>query len=201
MRRRDVAKALAHLLQESALGLVVSVPRDRLDGTITSLAKIRTQTERDAAIVAHAMNMAKVSHLADRPITEISGGERQRMLVAMCLAQEPAILLLDEPTSHLDIGHQLSVLNLVRNLNHQTGMTVVAVFHDLNLAAEYCDRLVLLNRGRVAAAGLPEDVLTSEMIWSVFGARVLVRRNPLSNGPHIILAAGGEQREHRGRES
>ena len=91
--------------------------------------------------------MSGISH---RPITEISGGERQRALIAMCLAQEPQVLLLVEPTIDLDIGHQLSILNLIRNLNRQTCMTVVAVFHDLNLAVEYCDRLILLDRGRVA---------------------------------------------------
>jgi iron complex transport system ATP-binding protein len=99
------------------------------------------------------------------------------------------VLLLDEPTSHLDIGHQLSVLNLIRNLNRQTRMTVVAVFHDLNLAAEYCDRLVLLDGGKVVAAGTPADVLTTEMIENVYGAKVFIGRNPVSGGPHVVLAA------------
>jgi len=143
------------------------------------------------AIVERAMDLANVLHIADRPITEISGGERQRAFIAMCLAQEPQVLLLDEPTSHLDIGHQLSILDLTRNLNRQTRMTVVAVFHDLNLAAEYCDRLVLLDRGRVVAAGTPVNVLTAEMILGVYGVSVLVGRNPLSGGPHIVLAPGG----------
>jgi iron complex transport system ATP-binding protein len=143
------------------------------------------------------MDLANISHLADRPITEISGGERQRAFIAMCLAQEPQVLLLDEPTSHLDLGHQLSILNLIRNLNRQTRMTVVVVFHDLNLAAEYCDRLVLLDRGRVVAAGTPVDVLTTEMMRNVFAAEVVVGRNPVSDAPHIILAANWHPRiEH-----
>ena len=107
----------------------------------------------------------------------------------MCLAQEPQVLLLDEPTSHLDIGHQLSILNLIKSLNRQTCMTVVAVFHNLNLAAEYCDRLVLLDWGRVAAVGTPWEVLTAETIQKVYGAEVLVERNPASDQPHVILAA------------
>jgi iron complex transport system ATP-binding protein len=167
-------------------------------GRSPHLPRFGRETEADLAIVERAMNLANVSHIAERPITEISGGERQRAFIAMCLAQEPQVLLLDEPTSHLDIGHQLSILDLIRNLNRKTRMTVVAVFHDLNLAAEYCDRLVLLNRGRVAATGTPVEVLTTEMIHEVYGADVLVGRNPTSGCPHIIMSAnwqpGIEQR-------
>ena len=155
MDRRDVAKIVAHLLQDRVLGLAFSVREMVLMGRSPHLPRFGGETEHDLAIVERAMDLANVSYIADRPITEISGGERQRAFIAMCLAQEPQVLLLDEPTSHLDIGHQLSILNLIRSLNRQTRMTVVAVFHDLNLAAEYCDRLVLLDQGRVIAAGTP----------------------------------------------
>jgi iron complex transport system ATP-binding protein len=189
MGRRDVARIVAHLLQDRALGLAFSVREVVLMGRSPHLPRFGGETERDLVIVERAMELANVSHIADRPITEISGGERQRAFIAMCLAQEPQVLLLDEPTSHLDIGHQLSVLNLIRNLNRQTRMTVVAVFHDLNLAAEYCDRLVLLDQGTVVAAGTPVDVLTTEMILNVYGAKVFIGRNPVSDGPHVVLAA------------
>jgi iron complex transport system ATP-binding protein len=189
MGRREVAKIVTHLLQDHALGLAFSVREVVLMGRSPHLARFGGETERDLAIVERAMELANVSHIADRPITEISGGERQRAFIAMCLAQEPQMLLLDEPTNHLDIGHQLSVLNLIRNLNRQTRMTVVAVFHDLNLAAEYCDRLVLLDQGQVVAAGTPADVLTTEMILNAYGAKVFIGRNPVSGGPHIVLAA------------
>ncbi len=191
MGRRDVARIVAHLLQDHAVGLAFSVREVVLMGRSPHLPRLGRETERDLAIAQRAMELASVSHIADRPITEISGGERQRALIAMCLAQEPEVLLLDEPTSHLDIGHQLSVLNLIRNLSGQAHMTVVAVFHDLNLAAEFCDRLVLLDRGRVAAVGTSAEVLTAEMIHNVYGAKVLVGRNPVSNAPHVILAANG----------
>jgi iron complex transport system ATP-binding protein len=191
MGRRDVARRVAHLLQECAFGLAFSVREVVVMGRSPHLPRFGRETERDLAIVERAMDLANVSHIADRPITEISGGERQRALIAMCLAQEPQVLLLDEPTSHLDIGHQLSILNLIRSLNRQTRMTVVAVFHDLNLAAEYCDRLVLLDRGRVVAAGTPVDVLTTERILDVYRVSVLIGRNPLSDGPHIVLASRG----------
>ena len=123
-------------------------------------------------------------------LPDISGGERQRVLLAMCLAQEPQVLLLDEPTSHLDIGHQLSILDLIARLNREAGLTVMAVFHDLNLAAEYCQRLLLLDRGRVAAVGTPAEVLTAETIRAVYGVAVPVERNPLSGKPQVVLAAG-----------
>ncbi len=189
MGRREVAKIVAHLLQEIGWAPAFSVREMVFTGRSPHLPRFGRETKRDLAIVERAMELANVSHIADRPITEISGGERQRAFIAMCLAQEPQVLLLDEPTSHLDIGHQLSVLNLIRNLNRQTRMTVVAVFHDLNLAAEYCDRLVLLDRGRIVAAGTPVDVLTTEMIRNVYGVSVLVGRNPVSDGPHIVLAS------------
>ena len=189
MGRRDVAKIVAHLLQDRVLGLAFSVREVVLMGRSPHLPRFGGETERDLAIAERAMELANVSHIADRPITEISGGERQRAFIAMCLAQEPQVLLLDEPTSHLDIGHQLSVLNLIRNLNRQTRMTVVAVFHDLNLAAEYCDRLVLLDQGTVVVAGTPAEVLTTEMIQNVYRAKVFIGRNPVSDGPHVVLAA------------
>ena len=193
MGRQNVAKRVAHLLQECALGLAFSVREVVLMGRSPHLPRFGRETERDLAIVQRAMDLASVSHLADRPVTEISGGERQRAFIAMCLAQEPSLLLLDEPTSHLDLGHQLSILDLIRDLNRRTGMTVVAVFHDLNLAAEYCDRLVLLDRGRVVAAGTPVDVLTTEMILNVYEAQVLVERNPISGSPRVVFAAKGHR--------
>ena len=188
--RRDVAKTVAHLLQDWASGPAFSVRDVVLMGRSPHLSGFGRETDHDLAIARRAMECAKVSHVADRPITELSGGERQRVFLAMCLAQQPSLLLLDEPTSHLDIGHQLSILNLIRNLNRQTRMTVVAVFHDLNLAAEYCDRLVLLDEGRVVAAGTPVDVLTTEMILNVYGVSVLMERNSLSARPHVVIAAG-----------
>ena len=191
MSRRDVAKRVAHLLQECATGMAFSVREVVLMGRSPHLPRFGRETQRDLAIVERALKMANVSHVAERPITEISGGERQRAFIALCLAQEPQVLLLDEPTSHLDLGHQLSILNLIRNLNRQARMTVVAVFHDLNLAAEYCDRLVLLDQGRLVAAGTPADVLTTEMILNVYGVNVLVECNPVSGGPHIVLAPSG----------
>lgn len=187
--RRNLAKTMACLTQDPSLVLSFTVREIILMGRSPHLPKIGRETTRDFEIAKNAMELADVSHLAERLITEISGGERQRALIAMCLAQEPKILLLDEPTNHLDIAHQLSALDLIRKLNLQTGMTIVAVFHDLNLAAEYCDKLLVLKRGRVEAFGSPEDVLTADMILKVYGAKVQTLQNPVSNKPHIVLTA------------
>ena len=158
-------------------------------GRFPHIRKFGGETRKDFEIADKAMEFADVSHLADRLITEISGGERQRAFIAMCLAQEPKVLLLDEPTNHLDIAHQLSTLDLIRKLNRKNGMTVIAVFHDLNLAAEYCDKLLVLDKGAVQSFGPPETVLTSDMIQRVYGAKVFVEQNPVSNKPHIVLTA------------
>jgi iron complex transport system ATP-binding protein len=185
--RRELAQIMACLMQDPALDLAFTVREVTLMGRSPYLARLGRETKKDFEAAQRAMDLADVSQLADRPLNQISGGERQRALIAMCLAQEPEILLLDEPTSHLDLGHQLSLLNLIRDLNRRDGMTVVGVFHDLNLAAEYCDRLLLLDRGRVASLGKSEEVLTVEMIQAVFGATVFIERNRHSGKPHILF--------------
>jgi cobalamin transport system ATP-binding protein len=187
--RNNLAKTMACLSQEISLNLPFSVREMTLMGRFPYLSKLGHETSRDIEIAEKAMKLADVSHLSDRLITEISGGERQRALIAMCLSQEPEVLLLDEPTNHLDVGHQLSVLDLIRRLNRETNMTVVSVFHDLNLAAEYCNKIMVLDDGEVVMFGTPKEVLTSEMILKVYGAKVLTELNPVSQNPHIVIAA------------
>ncbi len=195
--RRELAQTMACLMQDSDLGLPFTVQEVVLMGRAPHLSRIGWETQGALRVALRAMACADVLHLADRPITEISGGERQRAFIAMCLAQEPQMLLLDEPTNHLDIAHQLSVLDLIRSLNHQMGMTVVAVFHDLNHASEYCDRLLMLNQGRVENVGAPADVLTRELIREVYHADVLIRENPVSSRPHMVISAGMNGRPDR----
>lgn len=198
INRRELARTMACLPQQFSLELAFTVREVVLMGRSPHLQRFGGETSKDFAIAQRAMELADVLPLADRLVTEISGGERQRVLIAMCLAQEPEVLLLDEPTSHLDIGHQLSILDLIARLNRQTGLTVIAVFHDLNLAAEYCQRLLVLDHGRVAALGTPQDVLTTEVILGVYGTMVFIEPNRLSQKPHIVLAAG---MNHGGQES
>lgn len=193
--RRALARTMAFLPQDMAVDFSFTVRELTLMGRSPHLSRVGYEKRKDLEIAERAMELTGVAHLADQIVTEISGGERQRVFIAMCLAQEPELLVLDEPTNHLDIAHQLSALDLIRKLNRETGMTVISVFHDLNLAAEYCQRLVVLDRGRVEALGPPEDVLTADMILRVYGVRVLTERNRVSGKPHIMVAAGMNQSE------
>ena len=144
-------------------------------------------SETHLLVVHRSMEAARVAHLADRPITELSGGERQRVGVAMCLAQQPDILLLDEPISHLDVGQQVSLAQLLEDLRRKERLTMVGVFHDLNMAAVICDRLVLLDQGRVAAPGPPGEVLTPASIAAVFEVAGRFEQVPTRIGPRFFF--------------
>ncbi len=186
---RAIARTMAYLPQDLAIELDFTVRELALMGRSPHLSRFVRESAKDRHVAERSMELADVLHLADRPVTALSGGERQRALIAMCLAQEPKILLLDEPTNHLDLAHQLSVLDLIARLNRD-GLAVVGVFHDLNLAAEYCGRLVLLEDGRVAAMGTPTEVITEEAIRRVYGVQIAVEPNRVSQRPHVVLAAG-----------
>lgn len=135
-------------------------------------------TEKDMQIVEHALARADLLDLKHRPVNKLSGGEFQRVLIARVLAQEPEALLLDEPTASLDVHHQVQVLDLVRDLVHEKGLSVVMAIHDLNLAARYCDQLVLLHQGRQVSVGAPEEVLTPENLRAVFNVEAKLYRDP-----------------------
>ena len=188
--KRSLARTMAYLPQALVIELDFTVRELALMGRSPYLSRFVRESEEDRRVAEQAMQLADVSHLANRPVTALSGGERQRALIAMCLAQEPKILLLDEPTNHLDLSHQLSILGLIAGLSRDQHLAVVAVFHDLNLAAEYCGRLVLLDTGRVAAMGTPAEVITAETIRRVYGVHVAVLPNGVSRRPHVVLTAG-----------
>jgi iron complex transport system ATP-binding protein len=133
------------------------------------------------------MEMTKIGELADRPINELSGGERQRVLIAQALAQTPRLLLLDEPTSHLDVSQTLEICALMVELIRKQGLTIIAVFHDLNLAGRYCDNLLLLKAGRIYTQGPPAKVLTAEHMEAVFGVKVVAREEPFTGKPYIFF--------------
>jgi len=147
------------------------------------------ESQKDLAIAQRYMELTGVADLAEARINEISGGERQLAAIARALTQEPTLLVLDEPTAHLDITHQVRVLNLVNTLKTQLSLTILMVLHDLNLAAEYSDRLVLLDKknGQIFKAGTPEEVLTKTSIQAVYQTRVEVRPNPISQKPWMFL--------------
>ncbi|NIY66335.1 ABC transporter ATP-binding protein [Streptomyces malaysiensis] len=143
-------------------------------------------SEEDERAVTDAMERTDVTALADRPVDELSGGQRQRVWIAMALAQETDLLLLDEPTTYLDISHQVEVLDLVRQLNHERGRTVVAVLHDLNQAARYADHLIAMKTGRIVARGRPEDIVTAELVHEVFGLESVVVPDPVTGSPLVV---------------
>lgn len=144
---------------------------------------------QDDAAVAAALEATRSLDLADRSVDELSGGQRQRVWIAMALAQETDLLLLDEPTTFLDVAHQVEVLDLLVDLNGDRGTTIVMVLHDLNLAARYADQLVAIADGRVHSSGAPEEVLTSEMVRAVFGLGSEVISDPVSGRP-LMLPVG-----------
>ncbi|GAA3901406.1 ABC transporter ATP-binding protein [Streptomyces gulbargensis] len=146
-------------------------------------------SEEDERAVVEAMERTDVAALADRSVDELSGGQRQRVWIAMALAQETDLLLLDEPTTYLDIAHQVEVLDLVRRLNRVRGRTVVVVLHDLNQAARYADHLVAMKEGRIVAEGAPGDIVTADLVREVFGLDAVVVPDPVTGSPLVVPGA------------
>ncbi|MFF5337726.1 ABC transporter ATP-binding protein [Streptomyces sp. NPDC013181] len=143
-------------------------------------------SEADEQAVGDALRRTDTAALADRPVDELSGGQRQRVWIAMALAQDTELLLLDEPTTYLDIAHQVEVLDLVRRLNLERGRTVVAVLHDLNQAVRYADHLVAMKNGRIVAQGAPDEVVTTEMVEEVFGLSSVIVTDPITGGRLVV---------------
>jgi iron complex transport system ATP-binding protein len=187
--RRAIARRIAVVPQEMQMPFAFTVEQMVALGRTPFVRLFRTPGSRDREIVRAAMQSAEVEALAGRIFHELSGGERQRVLLAMALAQQPRLLLLDEPTSHLDIKYQIEVLELVCRLNRETGMTVVAAMHDLNLAARYFPRLLLFQRGIVADGG-PAEVLEPRLLQSVYGIAVQV--GVLHGAEHLSILPPGK---------
>ena len=196
MSSREVATVLGLLPQSpvSPEGIAVADLVGR--GRYPHQGWFRRWTAQDDEIVEQALAATDILDLADRAVDELSGGQRQRVWIAMALAQQTDVLLLDEPTTFLDVAHQIEVLDLLTDLNRERGTTIVMVLHDLNLAARYADRLVALTEGRLYAQGSPADVVTEEMVRDVFGMTARVVHDPVSGSP-LVLPVG---RHHvRGR--
>jgi cobalamin transport system ATP-binding protein len=171
-RRLDLARRMAVLPQQLDLPAGFRVAELVEMGRAPHARRLFASTLADERAVARALEDAGALDLADRFAEELSGGERQRLLVAMALAQEPDLLLLDEPTLHLDLAHQVALLATIRRLRDQRGLTVLAVLHDLNLAATFAPRVAVLDEGRVVADGPPGEVLSPELVARVFGVTV-----------------------------
>ena len=183
---RDVAASMALVSQIAPYTHGFTSFELVLMGRYPHLGRFQIEGSKDNHIARDAMRQTDTEQFADRTLDTLSGGERQRVFVSRALAQQPRILLLDEPTSNLDVFHQLKVLDLVRQLVND-GLTAVAAIHDLYMAARYCDRLVLLSAGRVLAEGMPEEVLTPDAVESAFGVRCAVYPDPVTGSLAISL--------------
>lgn len=169
---RDIARRMALVQQQTSLEYDFTVGDIVLTGRNPYIKRWRSETKEDYAMMNDALQTAGISHLKDRLITTLSGGEWQMMILARALCQQADIMLLDEPVTGLDISHQVSIMGTVKRLAGERGISVVCVLHDLNLALSYCDELVLLKSGEVYAKGEPGDVLTKQNIESVYGTAV-----------------------------
>lgn len=182
MRSRQVARKLAILPQSPEAALDLTVRELAWRGRFPHQGPLQRPTQPDVEAVEFALAAADLRGLASRPLGSLSGGERQRAWIALALSQQPRVLLLDEPTSFLDIAHAAEVMNLVRRLNRD-GLTVVTVLHDLILAARYSDRIIAVNNGSIAFDGSPRDVLQPATLEPVFGIPMTVIRDPETGLP------------------
>jgi iron complex transport system ATP-binding protein len=182
----EAAKQMAVVPQETIINFNFTVIDIVLMGRNPYISRFEMESEKDLEIARRCMEFTKTSDLAQRRVRELSGGEKQRVIVARALAQEPKILLLDEPTTHLDINNQLEIMDLIKTLCRHEKLAVLGVFHDFNLAARYCDRCILINSGRMIDQGSIHEVLTPENVEKVFNVRSVVHRHPIAGSIHIV---------------
>ncbi len=187
---REAAQRFAVVPQTVEAGFV-SVEDYVLMGRIPYYGRFQFfETKKDRTIASEYMELTGVGSLRDKFMSEISGGEKQLAAIARALTQEPRVIFLDEPTSHLDIKHQVEILDLLGEMNSSRGITVVCVLHDLNLAGEYCSGLALMAGGKIFKTGEPKEVLTYKTIEKVYDTVVVVTENPVSGKPYVVAVSG-----------
>ncbi|MFD7628332.1 ABC transporter ATP-binding protein [Streptomyces sp. NPDC059851] len=197
MPAKKVAKTLGLLPQSSVAPDGITVADLVARGRYPHQGLLRQWSKEDERIVGESMASTGVAELADRSVDELSGGQRQRVWIAMALAQQTPLLLLDEPTTYLDIQHQIDVLDLCAELHENQGRTLVAVLHDLNHAARYATHLIAMRGGKVVAEGPPAEVVTAELVQEVFGLRCRIIDDPETGTPLVIPAARTSARTGR----
>ncbi len=193
--QNDIARTVAVVPQSAALPEAFTAFEIVLMGRTPHMKFLEYEGQKDVDIAVKAMKMTDTIHLAERRAGELSGGERQRLTIARALAQQPQIILLDEPTSHLDINYQIETLELISELCKKERLAVLAALHDLNLAAQYCDRIIMLNKGRIFNEGTPCEVVTAINVKQVYGADVCISSHPVNRLP-VTLVTGS--RWHNG---
>lgn len=182
---KPFARQLAFLMQSHEQTGDISVKNLVSFGRFPHKSVVKRVNEDDLQMVDRALNLTGLKHLEERIVSTLSGGERQRAWIAMALAQQPNILLLDEPTTYLDICHQLEIMELVKLLNRTYGLTIVMVLHDLNHASSYSDQIIMMNKGSIMAYGSPNEVMNEASIAAVFGVRAKIHPDPDSGVPLI----------------
>lgn len=200
MGRKDVARRLAVLPQEFDMPFAFTVGEVVLLGRTPYIKTFGSETELDRQKSRNALDLVGVRHLERRLFPTLSGGEKQKVLLAMALAQEPKLLLLDEPTANLDIHHLVEVLELVCRLRQENGLTVVAAMHDLNLAALFFPRLIVLKAGAVCVDGPPASVVTPDIIEQIFGTRVEVEGHHVTGVPQIVIVPQSARNAKKGQD-
>ncbi len=190
MNLKEFCRKVAFVSQDTSTGFSFTVMELVLMGRIPHLKRLQFESKRDIEIAREKLLLTDTLSLKDKRMNELSAGERQRVIIARALAQEPELLFLDEPTSHLDIGHQIQALDLLKRLNLRNNLTIVMILHDLNLAAAYSNRIALLDKGVIFKAGTPEEVLTYQNIEAVYKTIVLVDKNPVTGKPNLVLVPG-----------
>jgi len=187
LKRGDVAKVVAMVAQENFFRFSFSVLEVVLMGRFPHLGRLQFERDKDVRIAVNALRATHSLELSKRSIHELSGGEKQRVLLARALAQEPGVILLDEPTSFLDLKYKKEIFDLIAGLAQEKGLAVVVVSHDIDLVAQYCHRIVMLKNGCVQLTGTPEEVLHAESIQEVYECAVMVDKNPLTGKPRVSL--------------
>ncbi len=195
MPQNEIARNIAVVPQSAALPEAFTAFEIVLMGRTPHMGFLEYEGKKDIDIAVKAMELTDTLHLAERRAGELSGGERQRLTIARALAQQPQIILLDEPTSHLDINYQIETLELISGLCKTEGLAVLAAMHDLNLAAQYCDRIIMLNKGCIFDEGSPCEVVTAVNVKQVYGADVCISAHPVNKLPVTLVTSS---RNHNG---
>ncbi|MDM8000615.1 MAG: ABC transporter ATP-binding protein [Dehalococcoidia bacterium] len=191
LSRAEMAMRVAVVPQQFDTPYAYSAEEVVMLGRTPFMRPFRDYSEKDCAAVRAAMSVLGISHLRDRRFGSLSGGERQKVVLAMALAQETEVVLLDEPTAHLDISHQVEMLELLAEANAKRGLTVLAATHDLNLASSYFKRLILMREGVVVADGPPDEVITPGIIEASYHVPVRVQAHPVTGVPQVIVLPPG----------
>ncbi len=185
--RRESAQLIGYVAQDSSARFPLTAFELVLQGRFAQGRLIGFESETDVREAEWAMEVTETSDFAARSLDELSGGERQRVMLARALAVRPKLLVLDEPVANLDISHQVKMLDLVRRLTVETGITAIVVTHEVNLAADFATSALLLKSGEMIAFGTPKDVMTEELLRSMFETDLMVDSNPLSGAPRVTL--------------